>query len=131
MQCVGISFIMMEVPSIIMLSLVCLASSDGSCSEKDVIGMVSLGIEKLDIRVVQILRVAFISMQRLDLALMSSFQRSSKDVSESFHLLLELLTSEQQCFQMVEKMCLSRDIEFTVSGGQPPASDFKAFINRH
>jgi hypothetical protein len=82
----------------------------------------------------RILRVAFISMQRPDLAPMSSFHRRSKDVSESFHLLLELLTSEpflQECFQMVENMCLSRDIEFTVSGGQPPALDFKSFINRH
>lgn len=54
-------------------------------------------------------------------------------MAESFHLLLELLTSEpfiQECFQMIENMCLSRDMEFTVAG-QPPAADFKAFVNRH
>lgn len=65
---------------------------------------------------------------------MSSTQRRSKDVGESFHLLLELLTSEpflQECFQTIENMCLSRDIEFTVSGGHPPAADFKAFVSRH
>lgn len=65
---------------------------------------------------------------------MSSNQRRSRDVGESYHLLLELLTSEpflQECFQMIENMCLSRDIEFTVSGGQPPAADFRAFVNRH
>jgi hypothetical protein len=55
-------------------------------------------------------------------------------MAESYHLLLELLTSEpflQECFQMIENMCLSRDIEFTVQGRKAPAPEFKAFVNRH
>ena len=57
----------------------------------------------------------------------------ARDMSESYHLLLELLTSEpfvQECFQVIENMCLSREIGFTVQGGQPTA-EFKAFVNKH
>jgi hypothetical protein len=62
-----------------------------------------------------------------------SFQNRSRDLAESYHLLLELLTSEpflQECFQLVENMCLSRDLDFTV-GGKPPSPAFKAFVDRH
>ena len=54
-------------------------------------------------------------------------------MAESFHLLLELLTSEpflQECFQIIENMCLSRDIDFTI-GGHPPAPEFRSFVSRH
>jgi hypothetical protein len=62
-----------------------------------------------------------------------AFQKRSQDLAESYHLLLELLTSEpflQECFQMVDNMCLSHDLEFTV-GGKRPAPEFKAFVDRH
>jgi hypothetical protein len=62
-----------------------------------------------------------------------SFQKRSRDLAESFHLLLELLTSEpflQECFQLIENMCLSRDLDFTV-GGQAPSPKFKAFVDRY
>jgi hypothetical protein len=65
---------------------------------------------------------------------MSSFHRRSRDMAESYHLLLELLSSEpflQECLQMIENMCLSRDIEFTVGGGKQPAPEFKRFVNQH
>ncbi len=62
-----------------------------------------------------------------------SCEKRSRDLSESYFLLLELLTSEpflQECFQLVENMCLSRDLDFTVAG-QPPSPAFKAFVDRH
>jgi hypothetical protein len=62
-----------------------------------------------------------------------TFQKRSRDLAESYHLLLELLTSEpflQECFQLIENMCLSRDLDFTV-GGHAPSSAFKAFVDRH
>lgn len=55
-------------------------------------------------------------------------------MAESHHLLLELLTSEpflQECFQLIENMCLSRDIDFTVGGGHAPSPEFKAFVECH
>lgn len=56
-------------------------------------------------------------------------------MAESHHLLLELLSSEpfmQECLQMIENICLSRELDFTMqSGGTPPSADFKSFINRH
>ena len=55
-------------------------------------------------------------------------------MAESHHLLLELLASEpfmQECLQMIENICLSRDIDFTVCGGRPPSDEFKAFVNRY
>ncbi len=54
-------------------------------------------------------------------------------MAESYHLLLELLSSEpfvQECFQVIENMCLSREISFTVQGSQPSV-DFKAFVNKY
>jgi hypothetical protein len=60
-------------------------------------------------------------------------QKRARDLAESYHLLLELLTSEpflQECFQLIENMCLSRELDFTV-GGRPPSPAFKAFIDRH
>ena len=63
----------------------------------------------------------------------SPYQKRSRDMAESFHLLLELLTSEpfiQECFQIIENVCLSREMEFTVEG-RPPAAEFKTFVNRH
>lgn len=62
----------------------------------------------------------------------SSSQRAS-DFAESYHLLLELLTSEpflQECLQIIENTCLCRDLEFTI-GDSRPAKRFQAFINRH
>ncbi len=64
---------------------------------------------------------------------MASSQKRSRDLAESYYLLLELLTSEpflQECFQLVDNMCLSRDLDFTV-GGRPPSPAFKAFVDRH
>jgi len=64
---------------------------------------------------------------------MASCQKRSRDVAESYHLLLELLTSEpflQECFQLIENMCLSRDLDFTV-GGKAPSPEFKAFVDRN
>ena len=60
-------------------------------------------------------------------------QQRGKDIAESYHLLMELLTSEpfmQECLQLIESMCLSRELDFTVKG-QAPAKEFKAFVNRH
>jgi len=57
----------------------------------------------------------------------------TRDMAESYHLLLELLSSEpfvQECFQVIENMCLSREISFTVQGSQPSV-DFKAFVNKY
>ena len=57
----------------------------------------------------------------------------ARDIAESHHLLLELLASEpfmQECFQLVENMCLSREIAFTIAG-RPPSAEFAAFVNRH
>ena len=56
-----------------------------------------------------------------------------KDMAESYHLLLELLTSEpfmQECLQLIKNMCFSRKLDFTV-GGSAPSSTFKAFVNRY
>jgi hypothetical protein len=63
----------------------------------------------------------------------SSYQKRSRDLAESYHLLLELITSEpflQECFQLIENMCLSRDLDFTING-QPPSSEFKTFVDIH
>jgi hypothetical protein len=60
-------------------------------------------------------------------------QQRAKDIAESYHLLMELLTSEpfmQECLQLIESMCLSREVNFTVNG-QAPAKEFRAFVNRH
>ena len=57
----------------------------------------------------------------------------AKDMAESQYLLLELLTSEpfmQECLQLIENMCLSRELDFTINGA-PPTAKFKAFVNRH
>ena len=57
----------------------------------------------------------------------------SRDITESYHLLLELLTSEpfvQECLQLIENMCLSRELSFTING-RPPTPEFGAFVNRH
>ena len=54
-------------------------------------------------------------------------------MAESHHLLLELLSSEpfmQECLQMIENICLSRELDFTVQR-VPPSAEFKAFVNRH
>ena len=56
-----------------------------------------------------------------------------KDVAESYYLLLELLTSEpfmQECLQLIENMCLSRELDFNING-KAPSKEFKAFINKH
>jgi hypothetical protein len=61
-------------------------------------------------------------------------QKRAQDLAESHHLLLELLVSEpflQECLQMIENICLSRELEFTMQGGGTPSEEFKAFINRH
>ena len=61
----------------------------------------------------------------------------ARDQAESYHLLLELLTSEpflQECLQIIENTCLCRELEFSVGGSEsaaPPSKKFKAFINRH
>ncbi len=55
-------------------------------------------------------------------------------MAESHHLLLELLSSEpfmQECLQMIENICLSREMDFTVRDGAIPSAEFKAFINKH
>ena len=55
-------------------------------------------------------------------------------MAESHHLLLELLSSEpfmQECLQMIENICLSRELDFTVQKRVPPSAEFKAFVNRH
>jgi len=60
-------------------------------------------------------------------------QQSARDIAESYHLLLELLISEpfmQECLQVIENMCLSRELNFTV-GGKAPSHEFKRFVNRH
>ena len=57
----------------------------------------------------------------------------TKDLAESYHLLLELLAVEpfmQECLQLIENMCLSRELAFTIDG-KPPSPEFGAFINRH
>jgi len=56
-----------------------------------------------------------------------------KDMAESYHLLLELLTSEpfmQECLQLIENMCLSRELDFTIKG-KAPSTEFRAFVNKH
>ena len=65
-------------------------------------------------------------------------QKRAQDLAESHHLLLELLASEpfmQECLQMIENICLSREIDFTVGGGgsrsNAPSAEFKAFVNRY
>jgi hypothetical protein len=61
-------------------------------------------------------------------------QKRAQDLSESHHLLLELLSSEpflQECLQMIENICLSRELTFTLDGGATPSTEFKAFVNRH
>ena len=61
-------------------------------------------------------------------------QRRAQDMAESHHLLLELLTSEpfmQECLQMIENICLSRELDFTMPDGGAATGKFKAFINRH
>ncbi len=63
----------------------------------------------------------------------SPYQKRSRDLAESYHLLLELITSEpflQECFQLIENMCLSRDLDFTING-QPPSPEFKTFVDLH
>jgi hypothetical protein len=60
-------------------------------------------------------------------------RQKARDIAESYRLLLELLASEpfiQECFQLIENMCLSREIAFTVAG-RPPTAEFSAFVNRH
>ena len=57
----------------------------------------------------------------------------SRDLAESHYLLLELLTSDpfvQECLQLIENMCLSRELNFTIDD-KPPSAKFKAFVNRH
>lgn len=66
---------------------------------------------------------------------MQPSQRTQRanDFAESYHLLLELLTSEpflQECLQIIENTCLCRDLEFTI-GDAKPAKKFRAFINKH
>jgi hypothetical protein len=64
----------------------------------------------------------------------SQQQKRAKDMAESHHLLLELLSSEpfmQECLQMIENICLSRELEFTMHGGGAPSSEFKSFVNKH
>ncbi len=59
--------------------------------------------------------------------------QSARDIAESYHLLLELMLSEpfmQECLQLIENMCLSRELSFTV-GGKAPSGEFKRFVNRH
>jgi hypothetical protein len=61
-------------------------------------------------------------------------QKRAKDMAESHHLLLELLSSEpfmQECLQMIENICLSRELDFTMQGGGSPSDKFKSFVNRH
>jgi hypothetical protein len=61
-------------------------------------------------------------------------QKRAQDMAESHHLLLELLTSEpfmQECLQMIENICLSRELDFTMPDGGAATGKFKAFINRH
>ena len=58
----------------------------------------------------------------------------ANDFAESYHLLLELLTSEpflQECLQTIENTCLCRDIEFSIEGETQPSKKFRAFINRY
>jgi hypothetical protein len=65
---------------------------------------------------------------------MSQQQKRAQDMAESHHLLLELLSSEpfmQECLQMIENICLSRELDFTVRESATPSPEFKAFINRH
>ena len=55
-------------------------------------------------------------------------------MAESHHLLLELLSSEpflQECLQMIENICLSRELDFTIQGAGAPTAEFKSFVNRH
>jgi hypothetical protein len=62
-------------------------------------------------------------------------QKRAQDMAESHHLLLELLSSEpfmQECLQMIENICLSRELDFTVQDDRvTPSAEFKAFVNRH
>ena len=65
--------------------------------------------------------------------MMGQQQQRMKDIGESYYLLLELLTSEpfmQECLQLIENMCLSRELNFTINGKQPSA-EFKNFINKN
>lgn len=46
---------------------------------------------------------------------------------------MELLTSEphvQECLQLIENMCLSRELKLTM-GGQAPTAAFNSFVQRH
>ena len=64
---------------------------------------------------------------------MSGATQRGRDVAESYYLLLELLTSEptmQECLQLIENMCLSRELDFTIKG-KAPSTEFKAFVNQH
>jgi hypothetical protein len=36
----------------------------------------------------------------------------------------------QECLQLIENMCLSRELDLTI-GGKPPAAGFKTFVNRY
>ena len=62
-------------------------------------------------------------------------KKRAQDLAESHHLLLELLASEpfmQECLQMIENICLSREIDFTVgTNSSAPSTEFKAFVNRY
>ena len=55
----------------------------------------------------------------------SQQQKRAQDIAESHHLLLELLSSEpfmQECLQMIENICLSRELDFTTQHGKGGAS---------
>ena len=63
----------------------------------------------------------------------SNNNKRARDLAESYHLLLELLTSEpfiQECLQMIENVCLSQKLDFKIAG-KSPSDEFGKFINKH
>lgn len=60
---------------------------------------------------------------------MNRVQARNMDVSESYYLLLELITSEpivQQCFNIVENICLSHGISMS---GKKPTTNFQRHLD--
>ena len=118
-----------------MLSIVCRASSEGGCNEKDCNAISSECNAGSNIRVVSFRRARVHKQaSRIQFRMISNEQKRLRDIAESHHLLLELLTCEpflQECLQLIESMCLSRELDFSMGGGKAPTQEFKAFVNRN
>jgi hypothetical protein len=64
---------------------------------------------------------------------MASARKRAQEISESYVLLIELLTSEpflQECLQLIENTCLTGEVQFKIDG-RDPAPKFRDFVNTH